>query len=104
MSSCAKYHPEHDRDSCSDASPNNADARGSNGCARCTAIIMDQRDELLEVLKALMSHEHICLDDLIYQVRERENQGWEGSGVKAWSDAISNAKAAIAKATGRQDV
>lgn len=43
-----QYYPEHDRTSCSDADPCNAEAGGSHGCARCTAIMMDERDALAE--------------------------------------------------------
>lgn len=49
--SYADRHPEHDRTSCSDHKIINADAEGSTGCARCTALLMDQRDEMLDVLK-----------------------------------------------------
>ena len=42
----------HDRIDCSDSHPVNAQADGSNGCARCTQIIMNQRDQLLAALKA----------------------------------------------------
>jgi hypothetical protein len=49
--SIAQYHPEHHRTSCSDAHPINAEAGGSNGCARCTALLLDQRDELLAALR-----------------------------------------------------
>lgn len=48
-----EHYPEHDRTSCSDANPCNAEAGGSCGCARCTAILLDQRDELQEQTQAL---------------------------------------------------
>lgn len=50
----AGYYPEHDRTSCSDANPVNSEAGGSRGCARCTAILLDQRDELLAALQRLL--------------------------------------------------
>lgn len=56
--------------------------------------------ELLEALRALMTNKHLDLGDLVYTVREREGEGWEGHSVKAWSDAVTAARAAIAKATG----
>ncbi len=40
----------HDRNDCSDVNPINAEAVGSNGCQRCTQIMMDQRDALLNML------------------------------------------------------
>lgn len=40
----AQYYPEHDRTSCSDSDPCNAQAMGSHGCARCTALVMDIAD------------------------------------------------------------
>lgn len=49
--SYAENHPTHDRDSCTDHDQNNADPEGSTGCARCTALVMDQRDELATALK-----------------------------------------------------
>lgn len=57
--------------------------------------------EMLEALLAITSNKHMNLGDLVYYVRERECQGWEGRSVKAWSDAVMKVTAAIAKATGR---
>ena len=57
--------------------------------------------ELLGALGALLNNPHVDLGDLAYQVREREGEGWDGPAVKAWSEAVSQAKAAIAKATGK---
>lgn len=37
----APNYPEHDRDSCSDAAPTNSTPEGSTGCARCTALVID---------------------------------------------------------------
>lgn len=42
----ASYYPEHCRTSCSDAEPINACAEGSTGCARCTALALDELDRL----------------------------------------------------------
>lgn len=60
----AQYYPEHDRTSCSDADPCNAEARGSCGCARCTAILLDQGDELrgqVQTLAGLLKRCARCL-------------------------------------------
>ena len=57
--------------------------------------------ELLEALKALTTNPHINLGDLVYKVRDSEGEGWDGPQVKAWSDAVQAAEAAIAKAEGR---
>jgi hypothetical protein len=51
---------------------------------------------LYGALKALLSSKHVSLGDLVYQVREREGLGWEGPAVKAWSDAVVEAEAALA--------
>ena len=42
----ASYYPEHCRTSCSDAEPINACAEGSTGCARCTALALDEIERL----------------------------------------------------------
>jgi hypothetical protein len=57
--------------------------------------------ELLEALKALTSNPHVDLGGLVYQVRDREGEGWDGPQVTNWSNAVQAAKAAIAKAEGR---
>lgn len=84
----ADFYPEHDRTSCSDDSPINADAGGSCGCARCTAILLDQRDELLAVAEALIGS--------VTQQDERGNVYALGK----LHAAVELARAAIAKATG----
>ncbi len=55
--------------------------------------------ELLEALIALTTNKHLSLGDLVYHIRDRELEGWEGPSVKAWSDAVTKAENAIAKAT-----
>jgi len=49
--SYVENHPTHDRGSCNDHDMYNADPKGRMGCARCTALVMDQRDELATALK-----------------------------------------------------
>lgn len=49
------YYPEHDRTSCDDQRPINATAEGSTGCARCTAIKLDQRDQAIAHLHAILN-------------------------------------------------
>lgn len=53
---------------------------------------------LLGALSALLNAEHVSLGDLVYEIREREGQGWDGPAVKAWSDAVTEAKAAVTEA------
>ena len=50
---------------------------------------------LLAALKALTSNPYVSLGDLVYAVREQEGEGWEGPMVKAWSNAVREAEAAI---------
>lgn len=59
--------------------------------------------DLLEVLKALTTNPHVNLGDLVYKIRDSECDGWDGPQVKAWSDAVQAAAAAIAKAEGRSE-
>lgn len=53
----------------------------------------------LNILRRLMTNPHLNLGDRVYDVREREGLGWEGPSVKAWSDAVSDARE-ILKETG----
>jgi hypothetical protein len=55
--------------------------------------------DLLEALQGLFSNPHIHLGDLVYMVRDRECEGWDGPAVKQWSDAVMAAQTAIKKAT-----
>ncbi len=48
--------------------------------------------EYKAVLQALMTNKHIDLGDLVYTVRDKELQGWDGPSVKAWSEAVGEAK------------
>lgn len=49
-------YPTHDRTGCQEHNPAyNAEAAGSQGCARCTALIMDQRDELISMMKKMIA-------------------------------------------------
>lgn len=42
-----------------------------------------------EAFQAMLKiDELLCLSDNIYDVREREGEGWEGPNVKAYSDAL----------------
>lgn len=57
--------------------------------------------EFYAALKALTSNPHLDLGDLVYAVRDREMDGWDGPAVKAWGEAVVLAEKAIAKAEGR---
>jgi hypothetical protein len=50
---------------------------------------------LLAAVKAITTHPHITLGDLVYEVREQEGEGWDGPGVKAWGDAVTELDAAV---------
>jgi hypothetical protein len=54
VSGSTQMHPEHCRTSCSDERPINADAEGSTGCARCTAILLDRGSEAEKNFRLLM--------------------------------------------------
>jgi hypothetical protein len=45
-------------------------------------------DRAVAIMRALCTQEHLDLGDLVYVVRDREGQGWEGPAVKAWSEAM----------------
>lgn len=60
----AQRYPDHCRTSCSDANPNNAEAGGSRGCARCTALLLDERDELREALRGLSAEMLTMADEM----------------------------------------
>ena len=69
MSTNAEYYPTHDRTSCSDTDACNATAEGSTGCARCTAIAMDQADTLVDLINKVHKakgryHTQIAMCDL----------------------------------------
>lgn len=49
---------------------------------------MTTESDAIAALRALMTHPHLCLGDLIYEVRESEGEGWDGPGVKLWSDTV----------------
>jgi hypothetical protein len=55
-------------------------------------------DQAIDVLRQFFSCKHIDLDYLVYAVRDRELQGWDGPAVKAWSDAMQNARAVLKRA------
>ena len=40
-------------------------------------------------LKALATNPSLNLEDRIYDVRDREGQGWDGPDVKQWGDAVT---------------
>lgn len=48
-----------------------------------------QLEEAERILLALSSNPHISLVDQVYEVREREGEGWEGPSVKAWGAACA---------------
>lgn len=56
---------------------------------------MSDNQIAIDALKRLMSNPHISLGDLVYTVREREGEGWDGKYVKEWSDAVVNAEAVV---------
>ena len=59
-----QYYPEHDRTSCSDEDACNAEAGGSHGCARCTAILLDERDALAERCERLEAALRMAREEL----------------------------------------
>lgn len=71
----------------------------SQGAYRDTraADAIEENARLRAALVALTTNPHLNLGDLVYTVREREELGWEGPAVKAWSDAVQAADAALRK-------
>lgn len=55
--------------------------------------------KLLAAVRKLTSVEEISLGDLVYDVREREGQGWGGPSVIAWSDAVAEISELLKLAT-----
>lgn len=55
--------------------------------------------DAIAALRALSTNPHVHLGDLVYHVRERELEGWEGPAVKAWSDAVVAAADVLKRAT-----
>jgi hypothetical protein len=61
----------------------------SESCWDGGAVVMaSDYDAAIAVLRALTTNPHLDLGDLVYTVRERELQGWDGPAVTAWSDAV----------------
>lgn len=54
--------------------------------------------DALAALRVLTSNPHLSLGDLVYNVRDRELQGWEGSAVIAWSNAVTSANDVLKRA------
>lgn len=46
-------------------------------------------EDYRSVIDGLKSNPHISLGDLVYQVREREGEGWEGKWVKQWGEVCA---------------
>jgi hypothetical protein len=67
---------------------------------QANARLLAAAPELLAALVALSTNPHGDLGDMIYHVKERECEGWDGASVTAWSNAVAAARAVIAKATG----
>lgn len=43
-------------------------------------------------LASLQSNEHVSLGDLVYVVRDREGEGWNGKWVSHWDQAVAAAE------------
>lgn len=50
---------------------------------------------LVEALEGLFSNKHLNLEDAVYQVKERELQGWDGASVHQWIKAVKAAQEAL---------
>ena len=59
---------------------------------------MSLKEDAIFALRALLNAPHAYLEDHVYQIREREGEGWEGPAVKYWSNAIVAAKDVIRRA------
>lgn len=53
---------------------------------------------LYAALKALSENEHADLEGLVYTIRDREGEGWDGRSVTQWGTAVGEMKYAIADA------
>lgn len=62
--------------------------------------LAEQRDELLDALRAITSNPHANLSDFLYTVRERESNGWGGQWVRQWGDAVQKVESVIKKHKG----
>lgn len=69
---------------------------------KANARLMAAAPDMLAALVALSTNPHGDLSDMIYHIREREGEGWDGPAVTAWSEAVTAARSAIAKATGEE--
>lgn len=54
--------------------------------------------DAIAALRALSANPCLNLGDLVYQVRDRELQGWEGPAVIAWSNAVTAANEVLKRA------
>lgn len=52
-------------------------------------------EELERILKGLTTNPHLDLGDLVYDIREREGEGWDGPAVAMWSNAVMAANVAL---------
>lgn len=52
-------------------------------------------DALQKALNGLFGNPHMNLEDAVYDVREREGEGWEGKWVEQWSEAVLFATAHV---------
>ena len=55
---------------------------------------------LLAALRGLSMNPYLSLADKIYDIRETEGKGWEGSAVRAWSDAVAQTAALLKELEG----
>lgn len=107
MNGWAQYYPSHARTSCSDEHPVNASGDGQ-GCARCTALLLDQRDRLQAALAEMLAVEE-QREDIARRKQRRENWAVKNPGKaravkaehEAWKvrrfRALNEARAAVAE-------